>query len=333
MTDTIGGGNRAAGGMPDRDVLADYAAGVVTHVQRRAVDALLESDPEWARAWATLQEEDAMVVGELRTLPRPTMPGEVAARLAAVVRFEAAQRGAGNTASAPEPAANVVVDAESPADPPASAPEPRRHPPAPGPRRWRWTPLRISMVGALAAIVLLAGVGAGLAQVFDSDPTDRGSAQQDKQGADGPAPAATPSSRVGESEEAADSLSSSGAAPTTAPDQGSRPLYAATGTNYRRTELRAQVDWLLTHAGALAPAELATVAPAEIAGLTPSDRRSGCVAGLRTANRLVAVDYARYADAPAAVIVTRADGGALVVYAVGPACGSANPAVIDVVTL
>lgn len=81
----------------DLDRLADYTAGVLDPPERRRVEDLLATDPDWRRAHAALNAADPRLDAAFATLASPALPAEVAARLDAAIAAEAGRAATGTT--------------------------------------------------------------------------------------------------------------------------------------------------------------------------------------------------------------------------------------------
>lgn len=126
----------------DWDLLADHLGGALEGTPEGAeVARLVSTDPSWARAAAELSAAFESVTADLRTLPSPSLPDDVAVRLESVL---AGAVGAPDVASRPRPA--TLAPAGRAGD------EPRRPPtrPGAGPRR--------RMVGWGAGFTIAAGL-------------------------------------------------------------------------------------------------------------------------------------------------------------------------------
>lgn len=282
----------------DLDRLADFVGGALDGTpDADAVRNLIATDADWAAAHAELVIADAAVRADLTRLavvPAP-MPDDVAARLTAAL--------------------------------PTRTPERRRTSAAHERARSRWA--RWSAPLAAAATVL--AVVAGLTYFLPRSGLTGGNSRQ----ADAPA------------------LSTGGGATVQGDAAGSAVPRIASGRNYqpgRFGDLSAPGA-----AGApgayTAPANPAAPprasdkggsrsnadtnkaqeggppVPAELSRLTAPDALSACLAAVRAAHggTVTLVDYARFADRPALVVVlsgsrTGGSGGWIVV--VGPACGA-----------
>jgi hypothetical protein len=103
----------------------------------------------------------------------------------------------------------------------------------------------------------------------------------------------------------------------------------ASGTEYRRETLAAQVDALLDRRAAQAPSDSSKdnePKPAGVQRLRNPAEMERCLAALGADGTPLAVDFAQYAGEPAVVIVLPALAtGAVDVAVVGAQCGVAGP--------
>jgi hypothetical protein len=297
--------NGASGREVDLDLLADYAAGALAPAEAAEVDGLVAADDAWADALAEVRAADTAVRAELRALAHREvlpMPADLIARL------DAALASAGPSSGAASGAAVVPMRRSG---------------------RRRWSP---GLSAAAAAVAVLAGLGV-VVGTLDSASNE----------AAAPSMAEAPGAQGGNAEVLRDgglpgAAPEPGAAPPQAvTDAAAGPLLVASGTDYSDAALTALAGTVATRrdddtfttsrAGPavdppgirpyLADAEPVRVGdPAELAECLRA------VAGTYP-GRAEAVDYARYAGAPALVVVVR-NGASVTVVAVGPGCGRAG---------
>ncbi|MFJ5540306.1 hypothetical protein [Micromonospora chalcea] len=153
----------------DHDLLADYLGGALDGTPEQATVArLVEQDPAWRDAYATLAEAVDLVHADLAgwaAAPAPEMPAAVTDRITAALA------GAG-PAALRDGTPVVPAQAGGAARPPGAASRPERHS-GPGRRPRRWA--RIAGPVALAA-ASVAAVGLGVGRL--ADPGDGGTADR-----------------------------------------------------------------------------------------------------------------------------------------------------------
>ena len=289
----------------DLDALADHLAGV------GSADAHLERCAGCRARLAELEAADAQVARALRGLAAPALPADLADRLSAALAAEpplaaaTGTTGAGNTetgatgAGAADPGTTETGATDTGATGAGTTTGATVTPLAP---RRRGARIWVSSVAAAAVLVLGGVLGASL--LGGSDVNERASVATD--GAESTAGAAAPQ----------------------------LPGFA-TGADYAdpaaATGALAQV--LGDPARATAPLEDTTAlsAPADAAldRLRDPVALEDCLAPLldpaRPDDRPLAIDYARYAGAPAlAVVLPDVDPAKVAVYVVGPDCSRAD---------
>lgn len=315
------------GGRVDWDRLADHLSGAQAGTPEEVeVDRLVATDPSWAQAAEQLSVALEAVAADLRSLPAPAMPVDVAARL------EQALRAAPGVASggAPAPAESPPLPAQrAGATPPPGRPAGRAAGPPgrPGARPRRRRVARWGAGAALAAGVVAFGA-IGLAALSPSSPlTIAGGSDADRSDASDEPPAVV-------------ELPSGGF---------EAPLVLATGTDYQPPTVVTAEPMIPTVGGEPAP-ELGPAGdrnpfaqPPDVA--TSDDRipdlvpgtlarlwadpasRDRCLELVRAALEpapvvIDTVDFARFGGVEALVIwATAADGGR-VVWVAGPDCGT-----------
>jgi hypothetical protein len=191
----------------DWDLLADHLGGALAGTPEAArVERLVSTDPGWARAATELSAAMAAVAGDLRTLPAPTMPDDVA------VRLERALAAAG---AVPDVSAAGGLTTGAPVAGGRSTGEPRRPPGRPRRRRGRVAKWGAGLAVA-AGVVAFAAVG-----LSGGDPEQAvpGLADSDDGGGEAAAPQAP---------------EEDGAAPRA---EALPPLVVATGSNYDASTL------------------------------------------------------------------------------------------------
>jgi hypothetical protein len=293
-------------GHVDAESLARCAEGLLSRARAVRIRAHLARCPQCAAEQARLTEVTVL----LSEVPAAPLPDFVAARLDAALSAEYARQSA-QPAAATEPVGS--------AQPAAGAPAPggpgRRSGHRPAGSGWRWprlpAPVAARGLAAAAVLVVLAGVGYGLAQVTSS-PSMTGSSASSASRA---APASSPA--VGK---APGNQLNTGKGQQNAPGggrsiTGGQTYFAQSQTNYQAASLGSQAEAVLArHASA----------PMIPAG-TPS---SGVSAALRPCAKAVAgqrpvwmVDRARYEGRPALIIVvgTQPTG---TVYVTSPGCSA-----------
>ena len=285
----------------DLDRLADYAAGVLDHVEAADVSRLIATEPGWRSAYMALVAADAATRRDLHAYAQShiePMPGEVAARLDNALAAVAATPVAARTAT--------VV------------PLAGRH---------RRRPVLARLVAVAAALVALAGgatvafnaIGAGSQR--DAAPamgTNSGIHAQSGTGGQAESP---------ESAFAGEQLFAGG------------PFVIATGSDYRLQTLpnlaktaRSAFDG----AAPAAPAPSKAVSPQpglvsqkiapSLLRLANPDAMRACLSTVTAAHPGLPtlVDFATFGGAPALIVLLRTSDGRSTVVAVGPSCGLAS---------
>ncbi|MFI2708653.1 hypothetical protein ACH495_00770 [Micromonospora sp. NPDC018662] len=296
----------------DHDLLADYLGGALDGTPEQATVArLVEQDPAWREAYATLAGALHLVHADLAdwaSAPAPELPAAVADRIAAALA------GAGPAPAADHvPAGRETAPAGVPAQPgratrpPGTAARPDRHT-GPGRRSRRWA--RLAGPVALAA-ASVAAVGLGVGRLADTGG-DGGTADRPAREA---APAAGmpyrttgPAVRSG-TDWTPERLGRVPAAASNRPDLAGPSGAAGSG---RETPLSADKSRL----SALGGLERLARPEALAACLTAIGAEHG------TAPLTVdLVDYARFQGSPALVVTFSDAGGARWGWVSGPECG------------
>jgi len=335
----------------DWDRLADHLGGALTGTPDEAeVARLVATDPNWAHAAGQLEAAFEAVAADLRSLPEPSLPDDVATRLAGALRTAPHLTPAagpdptptGAEPTAPEPAGTgpapgrrrgaVPATASRPTDA-SSRPAGR---PAARPRRWRGTRLGAG-VAVAAGVVAFAAIGFS---------------------------ALSPSFLPGGADDS-DTAGQAGAPEQSAliEQPGGDPVMLASGTDYRPPTITGQEPELAVPGTQgtprLAPAEpgeedpgnqtdIETDSPAPLPAptvLDPDRRipevvppslaalwadpavRARCLelirAELAPAPAVInTVDFARFEGEDALVVWATTADGARVVWVSGPACGT-----------
>lgn len=281
----------------DLDALADVLAG-------EADDSHLRSCAACADALAELAAAEASVTAALHELPPPPLPEDLSLRLTRALHEERRREV-------------------------ATARPHRRRPPV-------WLP------GAAAAVALFLAGAVGWSLL---DPSLQGSSD-DSSAASGGGGESSADTDSGAALDSGDTAS----APEAAAEQAAPPA-AATPTDWaQETSRPTALARLLVLAdaeergGPPASAGTALAAPAPSAAadlrsdaldrLRDPAELAACLAGLPTGDdEVLAVDYARYAGAPAVAVVQPADTGSVEVTVVGSTCSATGPAVLDRVVL
>jgi hypothetical protein len=265
----------------DLDGLADLLAGEGADDDVRHVSGCARC----SAALADVEQAQAPVRRELAALPEPAVPADLAARLdAALLRAQQ------DELDAPARTAAVALTPATAAGPTTVVPRSARA----TPRSSRATPRGRGLlaVAAGAAAVLVLGGAAVLAQR-----------------ATGP--------------DAADSATAGAAADQGAPSLvNPRPVTRSSGTDYASADVvRAAVPDLLA---AAAPEAQTAASPDPLARLREPGALADCLSGLAdpaTDGVPLALDYARWAGAPALLVVLPAGApGRVDVFVVGEGC-------------
>lgn len=303
----------------DLDLLADYVGGALDGTpEAAAVERLIADEPAWARVHAELSAALSAVNADLCVLAAECeqMPDDLANRLTAAL--------------APGP---PVGDGKAVERAPRRSWSARSWSARSWSRR-RWLPA----VTAATAVLVLVGVG-GTALVRDlTGPspasTTRHSAQ-DEAGSgqrefSGQMPAAAP--------DAARPASPSATSKEAVQHGAGEPLVLATGTDYDSTNvarlavaarnLAGRVDVYDNSLGqeTTQPGTARAAAPPPLDRLTGSGALSACLAAIRSEHgrpgaSVSLVDFARYAGAPAVVVLLADPDGAEWAWVAGPRCG------------
>jgi hypothetical protein len=201
----------------DWDLLADHLGGALAGTpEGERVERLVATDPGWARAAGELSTAMDAVTTDLRTLPAPTIPDDIAARLDAALE-------------APDVVLAVSPTPSHPAGAGRSVDESRRPPSHPGTRRRRRVTRWSAGLAVAAGVATFAAIGLGSwlgAWEGDGPLTDVVSGDGDEDsGAAAPEPEQPPSALDG-----------------TPPVEGFAPsfpttLMVATGTDYQEDML------------------------------------------------------------------------------------------------
>ena len=309
-------------GHPDKELLADLAAEVLP----RDVAGRVQSHVVDCARCANLLAEAEGVRSLLRREAVPAMPDDVARRL------EAALRAAAREAAATTPAiSSPLVDAGTRPVVTVAAARARRL--SRGPQRSRREALaerrtersrrfggRLAAAAAAVLFVAAAGTALRLALPINGNETTT-------------------------STEAGSAADSAGAPPLVAP-------VLATGTDYRKSDLGAQVKALVdeSHAGLKAESAPTSSGSDRAVAPSPQSARGGATSSqgnqsLRSPDALraclsalgldgqqpIAVDLARYQGREAAVIVMPGDGSGYVIWAVARDCRPGADGTLDYV--
>ncbi|MBV9382138.1 MAG: hypothetical protein JOY82_18990 [Streptosporangiaceae bacterium] len=297
---------------PDAEVLAEFRAGLIGGMRGRRLAAHVAGCSQCAATDARLAE----VSTALASVPAPSLPDPVAARISMALAAEASARA---PAGSPIAATDHAASAGAGNSQRVVTRRDRRHGSpirgrgAPG---GRWPrPVRPAMLVPAAAVFLLLAVGGGLLLSRPGAPSRQSAPSAAR------APAIGMSPHGGLVQPGPDHMS-----PTT-PANGSPSIAAsgasgaanlvvviASGADYRRGTLRSQVETQLRkprRATSIASPSLSACA-LEVTGGTPP----------------VFVDAARYQSRPVYVIVTH-----LRAWVVGTGCTAASPDVITSVPL
>jgi hypothetical protein len=190
----------------DWDLLADHLGGALDGTPEGArVERLVATDPGWSQAARELSTALDAVAADLRTLPVPTLPDDVAARLDAAL------------GTAP---ARDVRPGGSPAT--VRADESRRPPTHPGTRRRRRMTRWSAGLAVAAGVATFAAIGLGSwLGTWDASTLTPG--VNDEEAGDAAAPEQPPNAFGGE--------------PSNRESDGFSPLVVATGSDYQEETL------------------------------------------------------------------------------------------------
>lgn len=293
-------------GHVDAESLALCAEGLLSRRRSERIRSHVARCPECAAAQARLTE----IPGLLASVPPPSLPPGIAARLDAALSAEAAHRAGPEPGTAP---AHPV-----PARHPDPEPVPGRLPAgirASGPQRPRFrVPARV-LAAAAGMLVVAGGVGYAVSQ-STSPSTSSGSSATGSEAAPASSVTAGPQFRS----------PAVGTAPV--PGQGGSAGFTVrqSGTRYGKTIFAAQAAAVLSlpSAGLNHPGKGTGGLSLRAAALTQCvDKVAGRAAVRNGAVRLV--DQARYRGHPATVIVVHATpAGPGTVYVAGARCSAAE---------
>jgi hypothetical protein len=146
----------------DWDRLADHLGGALAGTPDGAeVARLVATDPRWTRAADQLSVALDAVAADLRAVPEPALPDDVAARLATALRAAPPVSPAGSLAAGPDPAAAAPGPWRSGAPAAGRPTEPSHRPPGrPGTRPGRRRAVRWAAgVAAAAGVIAFAAIG------------------------------------------------------------------------------------------------------------------------------------------------------------------------------
>jgi hypothetical protein len=282
---------------PDLDLLADYVGGALDGTpEATEVGERIRTDIAWAAAHAQLVTASAEVSTHLRGLGEQAepMPPEVWARLEAALLAE-------------EPLPTAEFSGSAGHAPAGKRPAPVDNRPAgrAAARRRRWVPVLVGL-----AIFAALGLGVSVLRPLTTGSQDSGAA--DKSAG---APAAGPATPV---------------------------LAVSTGRDYTENTLVQATDF--GNAAALSKSEaaegtydanrvptplwsLASPVPTELSRLAAPEALNQCLQAVSGTipGDVVGVDFARYAGAPALIVVIRAADDARWVGVTGPDCGLNGP--------
>lgn len=307
---------------PDDDVLADLAAGQLPDPQARRVEAHVLGCPSCGDLLAGAEEVRSL----LRRQPAPTMPDDVAARLAALVDPVPGTPDTPGTPARPPatpsrlPAASAAPDQTAPTRILRPVTSRRLTPMNSGARREqlseersdvrhdRWTSYARVAAGLVAVLVVGGGAVAGARALLAGDET--GSTR---------------------------SSAAEGGAGGAARDTGdlATPVLA-TGRRYTAGKLPQQVEKLVADSRRSATDLSAARASAGGSGsrLRSASGLDGCLRAIgRGDQRALAVDLASYADREAAVIVLQQPDGSYEVWIVARDCRAGADGTIAVRTV
>jgi hypothetical protein len=280
--------------------LARYAEGLLRRGQAARIRAHLADCPECAAEQARLTEVTVL----LREVPPPPLPPSVAARLDAALAAESAHRAAQPTGAAQ---GNGAAQPAAPAQPSGGDPGRSRRPAGSG--RWRWlqAPAAVRGLAAAAAVVVLGGVGYGIAQAVSSTSSapsgassSSGSARQSKPGI--AAPESGPNSGMHQN-------STAGEPPATIAVTHSK-------TNYQPGTLGQQAAAVLANSPTAPGPSSGSVSPlARRAQGGPAVQE--CVQAITRGRLVRLVDQASYQGRPALIIVVQGHPSTVYVTSLG----------------
>jgi hypothetical protein len=264
------------------------------------------ADQPGTEAEAQLSE----VAAYLASVPAPVLPDAVEARISTALATEAAARA---EHAAPTNGARKL-------EPSGARARVRRHRGGDGARR-RFRVRPVMAAGSLVTCLLLAGLGFGIAQSHDSEPTFSSSAAGPDAGTNGAASSAAGAAAV---------PSAAGAGPQYA-GAGSSFAVTASGTKYQQATLAEQVRTRLGGSGAHGTSGTtvpAASASASSAAAVPSQALRGCVLQLTGGAPPRLVDRATYEGEPAYIIANSSR-----IWVVGLGCTAAKTEVVASVPL
>jgi Putative zinc-finger len=268
--------------------LARYAEGLLRRGRAARIRAHLAGCPECAAEQARLTEVTVL----LREIPAAPLPPAVAARLDAALAAESARRAAQPTEAAQ---GNGVPQPAGPAQPGNGDPGRPWRPAGGG--RWRWlqAPATVRGLAAAAAVVVLGGVGYGIAQAVSSTSSSPSGASTSS----GPAPEAKPGF----------------GAPAAGPNTGMHQNSSAAGSSAPSTVTHSRTNY---QAGTLGQQAAAQLAKSPLAQAQPPGSGSplargaqdgaavqGCMQAIARGRPVRLVDEASYQGRPALIIVVQ----------------------------
>jgi hypothetical protein len=272
----------------DIDLLADYIGGALAGTpDESVVAALITDDPAWSAAYESLGGRMALVGAELGRLEPEPMPAELADRL--------------ETMFAPAPLTLVRGGAASvDGPPPVPKKERERKSPARPGRRMRWA----APIAVAAGVIAFVGFGLDYLAGRDSSQSDSATSSAAGLADSAPALEAPGSEQIFHSgrDYTLDALGSAPMAALSAPEPSSRSFQKSTPNR------AAAVD---------DPALRRLALPSALQDCLDEIERENA-AGALTVD---AVDYARFAGAPAVIVHFTARNGSWG-WASGAACGT-----------
>jgi Putative zinc-finger len=287
--------------------LARYAEGLLRRGRAARIRTHLADCPECAAEQARLTDVTVL----LQEIPAAPLPPAVAARLDAALAAESARPAAQPTEAA---RGNGVPQPAGPARPGGGDPGRPRRPAGGG--RWRWlqAPAVVRGLAAAGAVVVLGGVGYGIAQAVSSTSSS-------------PSGATTSS---GSAREAKPGTGVSAAGPNTAP--GMHQNSSAAESSATITVTRSGTNYQPGRLGEQAAAQVAKSPTAQghsPGSVGPLARRAqggaavqGCVRAIAGSRAVRLADEGSYQGHPALIIVVQ--GHPPTVYVTSPDCTSAH---------
>lgn len=275
----------------DLDALADTLAGEGD----AAASAHLATCPSCASRLRELEAAEQRVVAVLSTLPPPTVPADLADRLAAALAAEAPLDPTVSTTGASVTALPAARDT----------------------RRRTWLP------AAAAAVLLASGAGIGWSMLSGGTGSDDAdTAGRELLASESGTDYADPTSLAA----SLPAVLAGDASATTFTDSRSSEAAGAAGTTSEDAAGSTSADAATT---AEAPEAATLSAPDPLDRLRTTDGLAACLAGLQDDGAAVeplALDYASYDGAPAlAVLLPDPDPAKVAVFVVGPECAQADP--------